>query len=339
MSDSGGRRRAAQLSRARLHGCDRVACPAAASWCRRRGGGTRPASAPSRQEAGVPGMEATAIPCPRRARSRGRAGSLHGGRAADRAGGAGGCRRRRSRRRFACQYALARCRRLPAVRPDLRGHDRRADASRCSRGDTLKIKLINDLPPNRDAGAGLHGPAAPAQHDQLPFPRLAMSARAGSRTTCCARWTPGKQLRHRDQLPDDHTGGHLLVPPAPPRRRRHPDRERHGRRDRSSRATSTTCRRSRRPRSASWSLSEVVFDAYGMVEDFDTLFPETARRFLTVNGQREPTIDMRPGEVQRWRMLHAGYQDDIYLALDGHSWCRSPATASRSARSTRRACR
>ena len=48
-------------------------------------------------------------------------------------------------------------------------------------------------------------------------------------------------------------------------------------------------------------LTQVVFDAYGMVEDFETLFPETATRFLAINGQRRPMIEMRPGEVQRWR--------------------------------------
>src|SRR4030095_3176742 len=66
-------------------------------------------------------------------------------------------------------------------------------------------------------------------------------------------------------------------------------------------------------------LSQVVFDAYGSVETFDTLFPEGATRFFTVNGQREPIIQLRPGEVQRWRMLHAGYQDDMFVALEGHT--------------------
>ena len=33
---------------------------------------------------------------------------------------------------------------------------------------------------------------------------------------------------------------------------------------------------------------------------------------------REPTITMRPGEVQRWRLLHAGWQDDIFMELEGH---------------------
>ena len=66
-------------------------------------------------------------------------------------------------------------------------------------------------------------------------------------------------------------------------------------------------------------LTEAVFDAFGMIEDFGTLFPETAARFLAVNGVREPTITMRPGEVQRWRILHAGWQDDLFMDLEGHT--------------------
>ena len=38
-----------------------------------------------------------------------------------------------------------------------------------------------------------------------------------------------------------------------------------------------------------------------------------------MNGVREPTITMRPGEVQRWRILHAGWQDDIFMDLEGHT--------------------
>jgi FtsP/CotA-like multicopper oxidase with cupredoxin domain len=66
-------------------------------------------------------------------------------------------------------------------------------------------------------------------------------------------------------------------------------------------------------------LTEAVFDSFGMVEDFGTPFPETAARFLAVNGVREPTITMRAGEVQRWRILHAGWQDDIFMDLEGHT--------------------
>jgi FtsP/CotA-like multicopper oxidase with cupredoxin domain len=67
-------------------------------------------------------------------------------------------------------------------------------------------------------------------------------------------------------------------------------------------------------------LGEAVFDSLGMIEDFETLFPETSVRFHTVNGQRAPTIAMRPGEIQRWRFVHAGYQDDINLALAKHEF-------------------
>src|SRR3982074_3864127 len=65
-------------------------------------------------------------------------------------------------------------------------------------------------------------------------------------------------------------------------------------------------------------LSEVVFDAYSMVEDFGTLFPEEATRFLAINGQRRPTIDMRPGEVQRWRLVGSQHQNNMLLALHQH---------------------
>ena len=55
-----------------------------------------------------------------------------------------------------------------------------------------------------------------------------------------------------------------------------------------------------------------------MIEDFGTLFPETATPFLAINGQRRPTIDMRPGEVQRWRLVGSQYQNNMLLALDQH---------------------
>jgi FtsP/CotA-like multicopper oxidase with cupredoxin domain len=66
-------------------------------------------------------------------------------------------------------------------------------------------------------------------------------------------------------------------------------------------------------------MNQVVFDEYRQVEGFETVFPEGATRYFTLNGQREPIIRLRPGEVQRWRILHAGYQDDILMSLDGHT--------------------
>ncbi|HEX5498031.1 MAG TPA: multicopper oxidase domain-containing protein, partial [Thermomicrobiales bacterium] len=48
-------------------------------------------------------------------------------------------------------------------------------------------------------------------------------------------------------------------------------------------------------------LNEVLFDSFGTIETYDTVWPEAAPRFLSVNGQREPIVRLRPGEVQRWR--------------------------------------
>jgi FtsP/CotA-like multicopper oxidase with cupredoxin domain len=65
-------------------------------------------------------------------------------------------------------------------------------------------------------------------------------------------------------------------------------------------------------------LNEVLFDYRGSIESYDTVWPEAVPRFLSVNGQREPIIAMRPGEVQRWRIIHAGHEDNLNLALEGH---------------------
>ncbi|MEP9376657.1 multicopper oxidase family protein [Aquabacter sp. CN5-332] len=66
-------------------------------------------------------------------------------------------------------------------------------------------------------------------------------------------------------------------------------------------------------------LNEVLFDYRGTIETYDTVWPEAVPRFLSVNGQREPVIRMRPGEVRRWRIVHTGHEDNLNLALDGHA--------------------
>jgi FtsP/CotA-like multicopper oxidase with cupredoxin domain len=65
-------------------------------------------------------------------------------------------------------------------------------------------------------------------------------------------------------------------------------------------------------------LNEVLFDYRGTIETYDTVWPEAVPRFLSVNGQRDPIIRMRPGEVQRWRIVHAGHEDNLLVALEQH---------------------
>ncbi len=54
----------------------------------------------------------------------------------------------------------------------------------------------------------------------------------------------------------------------------------------------------------------------GKVEP-ELLFPP--RKIPTlINGQSVPIIRMRPGEVQRFRMIHAGIETSLFVHLDGH---------------------
>nr|MBA3414651.1 multicopper oxidase domain-containing protein [Chloroflexia bacterium] len=65
-------------------------------------------------------------------------------------------------------------------------------------------------------------------------------------------------------------------------------------------------------------LSEVLFDHLGAIEHYETVWPEAVPRFLAVNGQRQPILRMRPGEVQRWRLIQAAHESNLRLPLDGH---------------------
>jgi FtsP/CotA-like multicopper oxidase with cupredoxin domain len=40
--------------------------------------------------------------------------------------------------------------------------------------------------------------------------------------------------------------------------------------------------------------------------------------YYTTNGVTNPTLHMRPGEVQRWRLLNASDSDNLLVALEGH---------------------
>src|SRR5262249_39483173 len=65
-------------------------------------------------------------------------------------------------------------------------------------------------------------------------------------------------------------------------------------------------------------LQQINFDENGKIETFNQATPDGFVRSITVNGLLLPTIRMRPGEVQRWRFIHAGVSENIHLALDGH---------------------
>ena len=70
-------------------------------------------------------------------------------------------------------------------------------------------------------------------------------------------------------------------------------------------------------------LQQITYDQTGQLEDFDAAFGpggwRASKRLTLINGQIAPTIVMRPGEVQRWRIVQAGTRENVLLTLQGHA--------------------
>jgi FtsP/CotA-like multicopper oxidase with cupredoxin domain len=70
-------------------------------------------------------------------------------------------------------------------------------------------------------------------------------------------------------------------------------------------------------------FQQVPYDGHGKIEHFGRLMGtrnwlERLKRHTTINGQLVPVITMRPGEVRRWRFVHAGVKVPLHLQLEGH---------------------
>lgn len=63
-----------------------------------------------------------------------------------------------------------------------------------------------------------------------------------------------------------------------------------------------------------------IYDANGKLESFTQVAnnPTTNAHPVMINGVRRPRIVMRSGEVQNWRLLNAGIFNVLNLSLDGH---------------------
>ncbi|MBY0321043.1 MAG: multicopper oxidase family protein [Reyranella sp.] len=183
-------------------------------------------------------------------------------------------------------------------------------------GETLKIRLSNDLPPNRDAMPA--DMSHPHQFNNTNFHfHGAHVSPSGIADNVMRSMAPGETYDIEIEVPKDHTRGTYWYHP-----------HHHGSADVQMASGMfgaiivegdfADVPEIANARERLLVLTQVVHDSRGMIENFETLFPETATRFLTVNGQRRPTIAMRPGEVQRWRILNTGYQDDMLLELEKH---------------------
>jgi FtsP/CotA-like multicopper oxidase with cupredoxin domain len=66
-------------------------------------------------------------------------------------------------------------------------------------------------------------------------------------------------------------------------------------------------------------LQQISYGPDGKVEDENTMYDnwEATGSRTMVNGQLLPVIRMRPGELQRWRVIHAGVDQSLYLKTNG----------------------
>jgi len=216
--------------------------------------------------------------------------------------------------RLRCAYAY---RDIGGTRLYLRSYEGGlAPTLRMKPGETLKIRLINDLPPNRDLVPAITSYPHQFNNTNLHF-HGAHCSPSGIADNVMRLMEPGKSYDIEIPLPADHTRGTYWYHP-----------HFHGSAGvqvASGMAGAIVVEGDfadvpeiAQARERVLLLSQIVFDAYNMVEDFGTVFPERATRFLAINGQQRRVIDMRPGEVQRWRLVAAQYQDNMLLQLDKH---------------------
>ena len=184
-------------------------------------------------------------------------------------------------------------------------------------GDVLRIRLINDLPPNLDPVP--LDMALPHHFNTTNFHfHGSHVSPAGISDNIFRSMEPGQSYDIEIAVPDDHTKGTYWYHP-----------HHHGSADvqmTSGMAGALIVEGDFDdvPEIAGAAehvllLNEVLFDYRGAIELYDTVWPEAVPRFLSVNGQREPIIRMRPGEVQRWRIVHAGHEDNLHIALEKHA--------------------
>lgn len=75
----------------------------------------------------------------------------------------------------------------------------------------------------------------------------------------------------------------------------------------------------------------ILYDTNGELNQISALFPDPSpcppqnpgtwtcsKRQITINGDIRPVITMRPGEVQRWRMIDTGFRASLAIRLEGH---------------------
>ena len=188
---------------------------------------------------------------------------------------------------------------------------------RLKAGDTLKLKLKNELPPNTDPVVVNHNKPHRPNSTNLHTHGLHVDP-TGASDNILLEVTPGQEFDYQFDVPVDHPGGTFFYHP-----------HKHG-----SVALQVFSglagaliiegAADEVPEIAAAEdillvINELTVEDDGDVSPFETSFlGQEAHRFFTVNGKLSPTLRMQPGEVQRWRLIHAGANKFLRISLADH---------------------
>ena len=206
---------------------------------------------------------------------------------------------------------------LPYARASLRLYEGEIPGPtfRVSPGDEMDIALHNRMPPNTD-----HDPVTntPNQFNStnLHFHGFHVSPK-GNSDNVYLQINPGESFNYLVQLPDDHPAGNYWYHP-----------HRHGS---VALQVASGCGGMMVVRGALDEVPEVaeaiervmVFQCpmvdpeSGVLDNYDTIWTLDSERFWLVNGEYQPKIFIREGEVQHWRWLNAGDEQFLPMTLEG----------------------
>jgi FtsP/CotA-like multicopper oxidase with cupredoxin domain len=173
---------------------------------------------------------------------------------------------------------------------------------RCRAGDVIEIDLLNQLPPEAPAHHG-NGPHA-FNTTNLHTHGLHVSP-AGESDNVLIEVPPGQRQHYRFEIPKDHPAGTFYYHP-----------HKHG---------STAMQLAsgmagalivegdvdRLPEIAAARervlvLQQIPYNQRSRTIEWRDLLFTDAHTPTTVNGRAKPRLELRPGEVERWRLVHAG---------------------------------
>ena len=179
-------------------------------------------------------------------------------------------------------------------------------------GDVVEIELLNQLPAEpavHEHGNGPHGLNTTNLHTH----GLHVSP-AGQSDNIFIEIPPGKGQRYRFEIPKNHPAGTYYYHP-----------HKHG-----STAVQLGNGMSgvlivegdvdevpaiKAARDRVLTLQQIPYHHKTGKVDWKEMLFEDARIPTTVNGRLKPRLDLRPGEVQRWRLVHAGSRVPLLISL------------------------